>query len=160
MQTFKIKSRWDGRVLYSAGGETLRDRILSACVQSPTGCMEWKLHTVRGSGRMKVNGQKQYVHRLMWEIINGPIPSGLFVLHRCDNPACVEPGHLFVGTHADNMADMVAKGRSTRGRQLSEAHRVKVSESGRGRRHSLETRQKISDSLRRRPAAAAKQVAA
>ena len=114
MQTFEIKNRWDGKVLFSAGGETLRDRILSACVQSPTGCMEWKLHTVRGSGRMKVNGRKQYVHRLMWEIVNGAIPEGLFVLHHCDNPACVEPSHLFVGTHADNMADRSAKGRASR----------------------------------------------
>jgi hypothetical protein len=159
MQTFEIKNRWNSQALFSAGGETLRDRILSACVQSPTGCMEWKLHTVRGSGRMKVNGRKQYVHRLMWEIVNGAIPEGLFVLHHCDNPACVEPSHLFVGTHADNMADMVAKGRSTRGRQLSDSHRINVSEAGRGRRHSPETRRRISDSLRRRSIAAVAEAA-
>jgi hypothetical protein len=52
-------------------------------------------------------------HRLSWEIANGPIPDGICVLHRCDNPACVRLDHLFLGTKADNNADMKAKGRAS-----------------------------------------------
>jgi hypothetical protein len=50
-------------------------------------------------------------HRFAWELVNGPIPQGLCVLHHCDTPACVRPEHLFLGTKADNNADMRAKGR-------------------------------------------------
>ena len=52
-------------------------------------------------------------HRLAWEFAYGPIPTGAQVLHRCDNPPCCNPSHLFLGTHQDNMADKVAKGRQT-----------------------------------------------
>lgn len=50
-------------------------------------------------------------HRLAWELANGPVPAGQFVLHRCDNPPCARPDHLFLGTAADNTADMRSKGR-------------------------------------------------
>lgn len=54
-------------------------------------------------------------HRVAWRIVNGPIPDGMFVLHRCDVRRCVNPAHLFLGTNDDNMADKVAKGRQARG---------------------------------------------
>src|SRR5882672_8799966 len=52
-----------------------------------------------------------YAHRFSWEIHKGPIPSGMWVLHRCDVPRCVRPDHLFLGTQQDNMDDMIRKGR-------------------------------------------------
>ncbi len=63
------------------------------------------------------DGKAVRAHRVAWELACGPVPDGLYVLHRCDNPPCCNPAHLFLGTDLDNMRDKVAKGRATAGDQ-------------------------------------------
>lgn len=64
-----------------------------------------------GYGRIRVDGKSWLAHRFSWVLANGPIPEGMYVCHRCDNPPCINPEHLFLGTQTDNMRDMAAKGR-------------------------------------------------
>lgn len=80
-------------------------------------CWNWRAHRddkLYGLFGVRA-GKTVYAHRFSWELANGPIPDGLWVLHKCDNPSCVRPKHLFLGTHQDNMKDQAAKGRTTRG---------------------------------------------
>lgn len=81
-----------------------------------TGCWLW-LGVVNdsGYGTIVFNGRVQRVHRLLWKELIGEIPEGMFLLHRCDIPCCVNPSHLFVGTQNDNMKDMARKKRSAIG---------------------------------------------
>jgi hypothetical protein len=90
-------------------GASLAERLRSRLVEDPTtGCHVWTSTLATGGyGRVLVSA-----HRLAWELAHGPIPDGLLVLHRCDNPPCCNPEHLFLGTVADNMADKTAKGRA------------------------------------------------
>lgn len=83
--------------------------------RGPDDCWPWQGSLYVGYGRIK-DGQRGRVgaHRVSWELHHGPIPDGLWVLHRCDNPPCVNPAHLFLGTPGDNVRDMHAKGRWSR----------------------------------------------
>jgi len=95
------------------GTTDLPERFWSHLVEAPSGCMEWTRATnPQGYGKVRINKQYFATHRLAWVLVNGPIPDGLFVCHRCDNPPCCNVDHLFLGTMKDNMMDMVSKGRS------------------------------------------------
>lgn len=77
------------------------------------GCWEWTAgRTSQGYGHFQVNGVIHKTHRYAYEMANGPIPPGLFACHRCDNPPCVRPDHIFLGTNRDNQIDSRDKGRN------------------------------------------------
>jgi hypothetical protein len=77
-----------------------------------TGCVEWTaVRTEQGYGQIGRDGEVVHAHRVAYELKHGPIPKGLHVRHRCDNPPCCNDEHLVLGTPADNAADRESRGR-------------------------------------------------
>jgi len=80
------------------------------------GCWEWQAgYRSSGYGGFHTGGKERLAHRVMWEMAFGDIPEGMVIMHSCDNRRCVNPEHLSLGSHAENMKDMVDKGRSAKG---------------------------------------------
>lgn len=85
-------------------------------VRMPEECWEWQAGLVRGYGRFRIGQIPIPAHRLSWMILRGPIPEGMLVLHKCDNTKCVNPSHLYLGSHADNVSDRCARYKGMIGR--------------------------------------------
>ena len=91
--------------------ENVKARFFDKFDKVDSGCWEWNATLRNGYGALKVEKKTCGAHRVSWMIHNGNIPSGVCICHRCDNPKCVNPAHLFMGTHSDNMKDAYEKGR-------------------------------------------------
>ena len=91
-------------------------------VNEETGCWEWQgARSSRGYGGIWIDKRCYITSRVMYASCVGPIPNGLWVLHRCDNPPCCNPDHLFLGDSQDNVNDRVRKGRGSKGRRVPTA---------------------------------------
>ncbi len=83
--------------------------------EQETGCWEWQGPRSHDYGALRADGEVWLAHRLSYSVFVGPIPDGDVICHRCDNPICINPAHLFPGTQAVNLADMRDKGRGVHG---------------------------------------------
>jgi hypothetical protein len=84
-------------------------------VKKSTGCWIWTGHVQKDYGAFWVGRKFYFVHRYSWQLHNGDIPKDMCVLHKCDNPVCVRPDHLFLGTPQDNVRDRDSKNRQVKG---------------------------------------------
>lgn len=111
-------------------------------------CWVWTAKKFRfGYGQFQFRRGSYIAHRISWVIAHGPIPDGMCVLHNCpdgDNPSCVNPSHLWLGTTQDNIRDCVAKGRSGRGVPKAPEHRSNIAAALKGKAKSPEHRARLS----------------
>lgn len=106
---------------------TLAERFW-AKVRRGHGCWLWQgsCFEPSGYGNLSHENRTLLAHRVAWVIENGPIPEGLWILHRCDNPPCVRPSHLYAGTPKDNAQDKVRRGRWRGNQKLTELQVVMI----------------------------------
>ena len=96
--------------------EPVGEKFRRSFTEAPSGCWEWtEGKEEHGYGRFCFNGCQKLAHRVSWSLHRGVLSDEDFVLHHCDNPGCVNPDHLFLGTQEDNMKDMAAKNRACKG---------------------------------------------
>ena len=96
----------------------------------PDKCWQWTGgKSSLGYGDMMIEGKRIGAHRFSYQLHHGPIPEGMWICHHCDNPKCINPDHLFIGTHQDNSNDKIKKGRDVQGFA--------------GKKHTEESRRKI-----------------
>lgn len=99
---------------------TIEERFFANVAKSDGACWLWTASTDRdGYGRFRVNGRRMRATHVALMLAGRPLASGEWALHRCDNPGCVRPDHLFAGDHSTNVADKVAKDRQARGAAIS-----------------------------------------
>jgi len=103
-----------GKFMTSNRNLSIQERIEQHII-SKDGCWITDLSSPRGYPRIGYNHKTRKVSRIMFELHKGEIPQGMFICHKCDNRGCVNPEHLFLGSHEDNMADMVRKNRQAKG---------------------------------------------
>lgn len=97
----------------------LKATLFNRCRLSDTGCWEWTSHKRNGYGLFYVESKSKSAHRVSYELFKGQIPKGFVVRHKCDNPGCVNPAHLLVGTMKDNAMDRESRGRrDVKGEQI------------------------------------------
>lgn len=116
----RVKIRNSAKAYQEAAEYEAEKKFWGKVIGFGDGCWFWNGETTEhGYGRFHIAKLKRQVlaHRLAWMFVYGPIPEGLWILHRCDSPRCVNPTHLRVGTAQQNTAEMIAKGRNNQGGQ-------------------------------------------
>jgi len=104
------------RLLKPRGEPWTISRLLSYAAPGRSGCLEWsRSRNVEGYGQLTIDYRRELTHRLSWILANSKeIPAGRVICHRCDNPPCINPEHLFLGSYTENTIDMWRKNRHAR----------------------------------------------